>query len=260
MTTQEPPERRRERYTPGHTANATAFMSARNLDTHGGFVLPLLEPGMEVLDAGCGPGSITLDLAQAVLPGRVIGIDRETAQTQRGARIAEGCQITNVHFQTASVYELPFENTSFDLVFSHALFEHLADPAAALAEFRRVLRPGGMVALCSPDWNAFDITPYPDAVGKAIHAYRHLQAQNGGSTAAGARLAEWLESNGFAFVSEGVRFEEYESPRMIAEYLALQLAAADQSEHAEALYDWARHPDACFRQCWRHAVGMKWNA
>ena len=78
--TEEPPRtQRRENYTPGYTQNAIAFMSGRTLDTHAEFVLPLLDRGLEVLDAGCGPGTITQGIAQHVLPGRVTGLDLDPA-------------------------------------------------------------------------------------------------------------------------------------------------------------------------------------
>src|ERR1700751_123897 len=114
-----------EQYTPGHSANATAFMAARSFSSHGEFIRPYIKPGMTVLDCGCGPGAISIGLAEAVAPaGHVTGI----AFCESQIEIAKTRATSNLSFRIASVYELPFEDEAFDLVFSHALFEHLADP------------------------------------------------------------------------------------------------------------------------------------
>ena len=76
----------KESYTPGHTTNATDFMSKRSLASHGAFFNEHLRAGMRVLDAGCGPGSITQGIALRVAPAEVIGVD-----------FAESALMTTVH-------------------------------------------------------------------------------------------------------------------------------------------------------------------
>lgn len=259
QTTEQPTRPRRGNYTPGHSQNATAFMSTRTLESHAAFILPLLEHGIEVLDVGCGPGTITQGIAEAALPGRVNGVDLDPGQIARATRLAEGLELTNARFTQADVYDLPFGNASFDLAFSHALFEHLADPRAALRELRRVLRPGGLIALCSPDWDEFEMKcPTPEAL-EALEEYREMQEQNGGDTRAGEKLTIWLRDTGFGLIRKGQRFENYESPTRIATYLALQLDAAGRTSAARALLDWSTEPGAELIGCWKHAIGIKWN-
>lgn len=244
----------KEQYTPGHTAS---FMAERELESHGFFLTPLLQPGFDVLDAGCGPGTITAGIAQEAFPGRVTGLDIAPEHLERGQRLAEGREILNLGFVAASAYEMPFADHSFDVVFSHALLEHLGDPMRALEEFHRVLRPGGFIALCSPDWNNFELTPHTMSLGRAIHAYRHLQERNGRDTATGARLPEYLNEAGFTPLAHDEWCEEYGDARPIAEYLAKQLDNAGQFHHATTLREWAENPAARFRQSWKYATAVR---
>lgn len=259
QTTETPPRPRREAFTPAGPKPAADFLSARTLESHAGFLFPLLDRGLEVLDAGCGPGTITQGIAQAVMPGRVIGLDRDPIQIARASRLAEGLEMMNARFVAGGVYDLPFERDSFDLVFAHALFEHLSDPTSALAELRRVMRPGALIALCSLDWDDFRmLEPTPEAEA-AIASYRALQERNGGDTSAGGRLPEWLHEAGFGILRNGQRFEDCESTMRIATHIALQLDADGQTSAARALLDWSTEPGAALHGCWKHVVAIKWN-
>ena len=113
-----------ETYTPGYTPNAVQLMSSRTFEQRGWFTRDLLRPGMNILDCGCGPGTITQGLAEAVVPGKVMGIDLSEGQIAL-ARESFG-SIPNLEFKAGSIYELPFEEGRFDAAYSHALFEHLA--------------------------------------------------------------------------------------------------------------------------------------
>ena len=159
--------------------------------------MPLLEPGFDILDAGSGPATISADIADAVYPGKVTALDISPSELDHGRRIAEGREILNLEFMTASVYEIPFADSSFDVVFSHSLLEHLSEPRKALKEFYRVMRPGGFVALCSPDWDAFEISPLPMAVGRAISAYRDLHEKSWRKQPGGIPSPRMADRSGF---------------------------------------------------------------
>lgn len=139
-----------ESYTPGHSQNATDFMSRRTVHSHGQFFLSHLISGVSVLDCGCGPGSITLGIAALVAPGRVVGVDFGSGQVERARSGAARAGAGNATFQSADCYSLPFADSSFDRVFSHALMEHLSHPRRATKELYRVLKPGGVIGVCSP--------------------------------------------------------------------------------------------------------------
>ncbi len=247
----------KENYTPGHTANAFSFMASRDLESHGFFLAPLLQGGFDVLDAGCGPATISADLADAVFPGKVTGLDISSSELDQGRRLAEGREIVNLEFVAGSAYEMPFPDGSFDIVFSLDLLEHLSEPLRVLKEFYRVTRPGGFVALSAPDWDAIEISPLPMALGRAIHAYRDLEERNGGNSRAALQLGEWLAEAGFAPLSSGDWIEEYDEPGRIAEYLGVQLETAGLFHHATALRDWVREPEASFRQSWKYVTGVR---
>lgn len=111
------------------------------------FFLPHLKPGMRVLDCGCGPGSITIGLAEAVTPGEVVGIDMQADEIVRARALAREQRVENLRFEVASIYKLPFGDGCFDAIFAHGVLMHLHDPVRALHEMRRVLDPSGIVGI-----------------------------------------------------------------------------------------------------------------
>lgn len=216
--------RQGETYTPGYGANAADFMAQRRAGTHAAFFTPRLRPGMRLLDCGCGPGTLTVDLAGIVAPGEVVGVDRETSQVETARTLAR-LRGVNARFEAASVYELPFPDRHFDAAFSHALFEHLREPLRALAEIKRVLKPGGFAGLRCPDWGGFLIHPSTELLDQAIASYKDLQTANGGDVTAGRKLGSWLRQAGFQNVDMSASYECYEEPARIAGYFG----AADRT-------------------------------
>lgn len=248
---------RSEIYTPGHTDNASDFMSRRSLESHGGFFLPYLRPGLSVLDCGCGPGSITMGVAARIAPGEAVGIDLARSQIERARAAAEREGRRNVRFEIGDAYSLPFESGRFDRVFSHALVEHLADPAAALRGLFRILKPGGIVGVCSPDWGGFIVCPPSPELARAVEAYMTLQSKNGGDVRAGTKLGRYFAATGFAEVRIAARYECYPSLAFIGEYLATQLEREGDARSAAVLRGWSLEKEGLFAQAWVSAVGVK---
>lgn len=263
-------EARRECYTPGYTADASRFMAKRRAGTHAAFFLPHLRPGMDLLDCGCGPGTITIDLAEAVAPGRVVGLDIEESQLALARTRAAERGVRNTEFKAGSIYELPFADGTFGAVFAHALFEHLSNPVRALREIRRVLKAGGVAGVCSPDWGGFLMAPSTPVLERAVAFYKEIQERNGGDPYVGRRLGALALEAGFSRIKLTASYECYEDLRAIAELLArrievsptiegtatLERADASQiAEMARALRTWSAHPDAFFAQTWVAAVG-----
>jgi len=246
-----------ETYTPGHSEAVSDFMARRTLATHGAFFVPYLRPGLSVLDCGCGPGSITLGIAARVDPGEVAGIDFAPDQITRARQAAAREGRRNVRFETANVHSLPFESGRFERVFSHALLEHLADPQKALRELHRVLAPGGVIGVCSPDWGGFLLSPPSPRASRALDAYMALQSGNGGDVRAGRHQGMHLAAAGFEAIELSARYECYDSRQVIAEYLARRLEQAGDVASASALRDWSGDEPGMFAQAWVSAVARK---
>jgi len=246
-----------EIYTPGHTQNASDFMAKRTLESHGAFFLPYLKSGLSVLDCGCGPGSITMGIAVRIAPGEVVGIDFAQSQIERAKTAAAQGGVRNVRFDTGDVYSLPVDNGTFDRVFSHALMEHLADPVAALRELCRILRPGGVIGVCSPDWGGFMLSPPSPELTRAVDAYMALQSKNGGDVRVGRKLGLHLSAAGFEAVRISARYECYPSLEFIGEYLASQLEREGDARSAVVFRDWSQEKEGMLAQAWVSAVGVK---
>ena len=197
---------RTDEYAPGYSAPMVSFMAQRTAGAHAGFFLPHLQPGSCVLDAGCGPGTITLGLARKVAPGHVIGIDVEDSQFEQARAVAKRERL-NVEFRKESVYELPFGKQQFDAVFSHAVLEHLSDPAAAIAEFRRVLKPGGVIGLRAGDLGGLLIDAESEGPAQAFASYLAQQKHGAKDPQVGRKLARLMRQAGFSVETMTASYE-----------------------------------------------------
>ena len=97
------------------------------------------------LDAGCGTGVCSLALAERA--GRVVGFDISGGSLRTARRLADGTGAKRIAFAQGSLLQVPFSDAIFDLVWSWGVVHHTADPARALDELARVLRPGGTLVL-----------------------------------------------------------------------------------------------------------------
>ena len=244
-----------ERYTPGHSENAVSFMATRTFESHGCFFAPYINDSVSVLDAGCGPGTLTIGIAERARS--VTGVDFGESQIESARQRAADLNATNVEFIKASCYELPFEDNSFDRVFSHALMEHLANPIDALCELRRVLKPCGIVGVCSPDFDGRLLAPSTKELEAAAEAYADLQASNGGDLRIGKKLSSYMIEAGLQDVQMSARYECYPKLDFIGESLALQLDLAEMPDHAACFRQWSKSPSGMFAQSWVSAIGVK---
>ncbi|MFB8235674.1 methyltransferase domain-containing protein [Kitasatospora purpeofusca] len=120
-----------------------------------------IRPGQTVLDLGCGPGTDLTSLARAVTgTGTVIGVDHDPAAVET-ARERTADQHT-VTVRLGDIHDLPLPDRTADRARTDRVLQHVADPARALREIHRVLRPGGRLVMGEPDWDTLAVD-HPDS-------------------------------------------------------------------------------------------------
>lgn len=187
----------RASYTHGHHESVLRSHRRRTAEDSAAYLLPHLKPGMTVLDVGCGPGTITADLAARVAPGSVTAVD-QVADVLGAARAeAQQRDLSNVSFGTADVHNLDFADDTFDVVHAHQVLQHVADPVRALREMRRVCAPGGIVAVRDADYAGFIWYPQLPALELWRELYQRVARANRGEPDAGRRLLSWAQEVGF---------------------------------------------------------------
>lgn len=184
------------RYTHGHHESVLRSHRTRTAENSAGYLLPLLRPGMSLLDVGSGPGTITADLAASVAPGTVTAVENATAALDL-TRAELTARQQPAEYVVTDVHAMSFEDDSFDVVHAHQVLQHVADPVTALREMGRVCRPGGLIAVRDADYRAFNWFPLLPALDDWLELYRSLARDNGGEPDAGRRLLSWALAAGF---------------------------------------------------------------
>jgi SAM-dependent methyltransferase len=195
-----PPAAPRETYTHGHHESVLRSHRARTVENSAAYLVPWLRAGARVLDVGCGPGTITVDLAARVAPGEVIGVDAVAEVLTLAREEADTAGRHNVRFDTGDVYALAFADDEFDIVHAHQVLQHLADPVAALVEMRRVCRPGGTIAVRDADYGGFTWYPELPELDEWMGLFQTVTRANGGEPCAGRRVLHWARAAGCADV------------------------------------------------------------
>ena len=261
----------REIYSQHGNAAFEALLAARTATRQAAFFLPHLHAGMRVLDVGCGPGSITLGLAERVAPGPVVGVDIQPAQVQRARALAVAHGAATLRFEVADLYALPFADGSFDAAFAHGVLMHLREPARALAEVRRVLRPGGIVGIRDPDFGANLFAPTTALLQRWFALRVQIRQHNGGDPYLGRHHRRLLLEAGFEQADAGASVDSAGAAPDVRRHAAFHVAqlqglsttalaqgwldAATVEEIAADFDAWAKRPDAFCAVTWCEAVG-----
>jgi SAM-dependent methyltransferase len=166
-------------YTHGHHESVLRSHRWRTAENSAGYLLPHLRPGLSLLDVGCGPGTITVDLARCVAPGRVTAVEVSQDVLALTRAYAAEQHREGIDFVVADVHALDLPDDSFDIVHAHQVLQHVADPVRALTEMRRVGRPGGVVAARDGDYAGVTWYPRVPELDEWLDLYRRAARANG---------------------------------------------------------------------------------
>lgn len=190
-----------ERYTHGHHESVLRSHVWRTAENSCGYLLGELLPNDRILDVGCGPGTITLDLAGHVPQGQVLGVDRSDEVLHQARTQAEARGSSNVKFKRADAYAL--DGMSLEdldgtptVVHAHQVLQHLARPVDALRRMASVLREGGLLAVRDADYSAMTWYPELPELDRWRQVYLAVARHNGGEPDAGRRLLSWVQEAG----------------------------------------------------------------
>ena len=160
--------------------------------------------GLTCLDAGCGGGDVTLELARRVSPaGRVVGVDIDETKLELARREAAELGVTNVEFRAGDVSEGEARPV-YDVVCARFLLTHLVNPARAVAAFYDNLRPGGLLIVEDIEARGCFSHPESGAFVRFVELYRAAVRRRGGDPDIGPRLPGLLAGGGFEGVGLNV--------------------------------------------------------
>ena len=220
-------------YTHGHHPSVLRSHSWRTAENSAAYLLGSLRPGMDLLDVGCGPGTITLDLAELVAPGRVVGVDAAGGVVEEADRLRRDRGVPNAEFRVDDVYALGCADASFDVVHAHQVLQHLTDPVTALREMRRVMRPGGVLAVRDSDYAGFVWAPRLPELDRWLELYHQVTACNGAEADAGRHLLGWVQQAGFADIAAGSSTWTFADPESRAWWAGSWAERVERSSLAE---------------------------
>ncbi len=250
-------------------AQRTAEVNAR-------FFLPHLRPGMNLVDCGCGTGSITVGLAEALAPGDVTGIEISASDVDLAREAAKGGGHTNLRFEVADVYELPFPDESVDAAFFHAILGHLNDLVRALREAYRVLKPGGVVGVRNREGSLDIVTgPFAEPIRQQLLGTLNGDIRFGRDPHVGLHLSALVLEAGFGRVEQTASYECFSTRESIRDNADRLIKRFSQPEFVERVINrgltnrraveemlanlkvWREHPASSLSWAWCEAVGWK---
>jgi SAM-dependent methyltransferase len=253
-------------YTHGHSEAVLRSHRWRTAENSAAYLLGHLAPGLDLLDVGCGPGTLTVDLAARVAPGRVVGVDTEAAVVAEAADHAAAAGAGNVAVLAGDFRDpgLDLAPGSFDVVHAHQVLHHLRDPVGALAAMAALARPEGIVAARESDYASMTWAPRSEAIDRWSEMYHAVTRQNGAQADAGRYLLGWAHDAGLTDVTYTTSTWTFATPEDRAWWAAMwaertaHTNLADQAvdygiatrdelaEVAAGWQEWAAAPDAVF--------------
>lgn len=191
---------------------AARIFDSRSLAVDYRTLPPILKPGMQILDIGCGTGGISKDIARAIGPsGKVTGIDNTALFIESGKQTF--AEVKNLELIHADLFDFD-PDSSFDLIVAARVLQWLSDPLAALIRIKSMLKPGGMVSIL--DYNHADLEWQPQPPQSMLQFYDTFlrwRADAGMNNRMAKDLPGLLEKAGFQEVDSIYADEHYDDQR-----------------------------------------------
>ena len=196
------------RYVSGHGEKVLYTHAQRDAANSCAYLLPHLDrlaatkPALRILDVGCGPGSITIDLARRYPSATVMGVEHDAGgpALTRARQAAQDQGVGNACFGAANIHTLRdmFAAGEFDVVHAHQVLQHCGQPVNALRQMRAVAAPGGLVAVRTADMSAISTYPVDQ---RGLREWQRLWLAvgpaHGVEMCAGALQYAWAREAGF---------------------------------------------------------------
>lgn len=199
-------------YTMGFGEEILETLRRYRAQTHAAHLLPHLRPGLKVLDVGCGPGTISVGLAEAVTPGELHGVDMEESQIALARMFAHEGGHSNAVFHLGDATALAFEDGIFDVVHCHNVLMHIPDTAAALGEVKRVLKTGGIIScremICESSFTHPDL----GIMKQSWEMFQDLLTADDGHPQMGKEVYGHLLKSGFSDPRVSCSWDTYSTP------------------------------------------------
>jgi ubiquinone/menaquinone biosynthesis C-methylase UbiE len=178
----------------------------------------LFPAGSKVLEAGCGVGAQTVILAGQNPASQIVSLDVSEASLEKARTRVKKARLTNVSFQAADIFNLPYPPQSFDHVFVCFVLEHLPEPVKALRALKALLKKGGTMTVIEGDHGSCYFYPPSQAALQAIACLVRLQAQAGGNALIGRQMYSLLSQAGFqdTVVSPRTVYVDASKPELIS--------------------------------------------
>ena len=259
---------------PGVNPHFTQLLVSRTVFKESAFLLPYLRPGMTLLDCGCGPGTITIGLAEVVAPGRVVGIDQDEERVVAARKNAVERGVSNVDFQTANVSQLPFLDDFFDAAFEHSVLMCLNDPLIAVREIQRVLKVGGVFGARDNSWSSIHANSNP-VIEDSIELGQSWYSHHGTDLQFAKSLRGLLGRAEFRHVEASASCDSFGTPEAVKRWAKIKVRLMQNADFVKfvigsgradlealdrikvAWKAWGEHPDSFAAQIKCEAVGWK---
>jgi len=254
-----------QQYSGGYAQHTLNEFSKRSMEKEGQFFKKHVKAGQTLLDVGCGPGSLSIQLAEMVsTSGFVHAVDVQSEQFP-------SAHADNIQFQQASIFQLPFADKTFDAILAHAILYHLNDQHSALLELKRVLKPGGLLGIRDAEFGGDVCYPKVDGLDQAWDIAEACFNAAGSDIYFGRKQSSSLIKSGFEILSLSASYDIFchssgYSPQGFSLFWQNYIQEhADTTSYTKEAIDrataavkrWGNHPDAYYGRTRCEAVAHK---